>query len=195
MSDGQLFQIANGSLTFRQLGNLLSEIWNNAYPDIPMYASGTSTDDVIYPNVTWSCAGKWVLNALKPRLIDEFVSDEGDGIAKSMIKFRALLQIKIQARDSETANQLIETFELFMFEFVGAVKKAGIAEVIYGERKPDEIAPAQKSNVVVRTLVYEVHEQLSFVAKQPLIEMIVTRVKAVFESHDESTEEIVSTIT
>lgn len=172
---GPVFQTADGSLTFREIGEMISRIWNNAYTGIPMYGSGSDTDDVSYPNVVWKCAGKWPLEQRKPKLIEEyFTYEDGNArpIAKSRMKFRGILEIKISSTDAQQANMIIEQFELFMFEFIGAVKKAGAAEIVYAERAEDNIDIPAKSGIVNRTLRYEVHEELIFIASDKIIEAI-----------------------
>jgi hypothetical protein len=197
LTDGPIFQRAEGNLTFREVGEMISGIWNNAFKDIPMYANGSATDDVVYPNVVWSCGGKWPMGQLKPRLMEEFLSNEGDmvrPIAKSRMKFRAILEITIFSRDAEQANQIVEEFEFFMYEFIGAVKKAGAAEILYAERAEDSIEPPNKPGVISRTLRYEVHEELAFVTSDRLIESIRTAVSATSTNNDMLVEEFNSTL-
>ena len=181
MREGPIFQRAQGNLTFREVGEMVSKIWNNAYPEIPMYASASNTDDVVYPSVVWGCGGKWPNGQIKPKLIEEFTVRENDQlrpIAKSRMKFRAILEITIFSRDAEQANQIVEEFEFFMYEFIGAVKKAGAAEIFYAERTKDNIEPPSKPGVISRTLKYEVHEELAFISSDKMIEQIETIVSA-----------------
>ena len=178
---GPGFQTSEGNLTFRETGEMMSRIWNNAYKDIPMYNAGSDTDEVVYPNVVWSCGGKWPMGQIKPKLVEEYFVTEGDlsrPIAKSRMKFRAILEITIFSKDAEQANQIVEEFEFFMYEFIGALKKAGAAEILYAERAKDNIEPPHKPGVVSRTLRYEVHEELAFVASDSVIESINLEVSA-----------------
>jgi len=196
MQKEQIFQRAEGNLTFREIGEMISEIWNNAFKDIPMYASASPTDDVVYPNVVWSCGGKWPMGQIKPKLIEEFLTKEGDKvrpIAKSRMKFRAILEITIFSRDAEQANQIVEQFEFFMYEFLGTVKRAGAAEIVYAERAKDSIESPTKPGVISRTLRYEVHEELAFISSDRLIEAIQLKVSARVNGKD-NVEEINSTL-
>jgi hypothetical protein len=196
MQEGPAFQRADGNLTFREIGEMTSRIWNNAYKEIPMYAAASPTDDVSYPNVVWSCGGKWPLGQIKPKLIEEFVVDEGDRtrpIGKSRMMFRAILEITIFSREAEQANQIVEEFEFFMYEFIGALKQAGAAEIFYAERMKDGIEPPSKPGVISRTLRYEVHEELSFIVSDKLIETININVAAVLNDNT-YVEEIISTV-
>jgi hypothetical protein len=197
LNDGPLFQRASGNLTFREIGEMISNIWNKAYKDIPMYAAGSNTDDVIYPNVVWSCGGKWPLGQRKPKLIEEFTVRTEDGvrpIAKSRMKFHAILEITIFSRDAEQANQIVEEFEFFMYEFIGSIKRAGAAEIIYAERAVDKIEPPNKPGVISRTLRYEVHEELAFITSDRLIETIELSIAAKTSNIEISVEEFNSTL-
>lgn len=194
LPNGQSFRVADNNLTFREFGDLVSATWIKGHPDIAMYASGTPTDDLEYPCLTWGCAGRWPTDSLKPRLVDEFLDDEGQGRGKYLQVFRSLFEVQIKARDPRAANQIVEEFERFMLEFIAAFKKAGMGEIIYAERSPDTIDIPAKSTVVIRTVRYELQEQYTYTIKDYIIESIEART-TISDGETASSDEIISTIT
>jgi hypothetical protein len=176
---GQTFTVADGTLSFAEFGELVSQVWVKAVPNVPMYPAGTPSDEVNLPSVTWSCSGRVRSRGAKDRIIDEFIGDDGKAYTKRIGEYRCVFEVRVSAAQPSEANQLVETFERFMSQYVGAFKKAGARELLYLERKPDEYERLGAQHVSHRIVQYEFHEQFSFIDNGPLIEEIAIIASAI----------------
>lgn len=172
LGTGQTFTVADGNLTFAEFGELVSQTWAKAFEEVPMFPMGTPSDESQLPTVTWSCADRRRKNAAKDRVIDEFIGDDGVPYTKRIGEYRCVFEVRVSAATPVEANQLIEAFERFMSQYVGAFKRAGAQEILYLERKPDEYERKGAQHVSHRIVQYEFHEQISFVSGGPLIKDI-----------------------
>jgi hypothetical protein len=170
--EGETFRTADGSLTFAEFGELVSKSWEKAVANVPMYPTGTPSDQMTLPNITWACANRRRMNSVKNRVTDEFVGDDDKVYTKRIGEYRCVLEVRVSAEDPLEANQLIETFEKFIEQYTGAFKKAGVRELLYLERLPDSHERLGAQTVSHRTVQYEMHEQISSVEGGPLIEDI-----------------------
>lgn len=169
---GETFRTADGSLTFAQFGELVSQTWAKAFPKVPMFPAGTPSDEATATCITWACANRKRMNSAKDRVTDDFIGDDGSALTKRIGEYRCVFEVRISAATPLEANQLIETFERFMSQYTGAFKKAGVRELVYLERLPDSWERIGSQTVSHRTVQYEMHEQISVVINGPLIKDI-----------------------
>lgn len=178
---GLSFQTADGNLSLEEFGELVCEVWSAAFPSIPMYQVGTSTDDVVYPNVTWRCFSKRPQTAQKPRTVDEFTGDDDKGYTRKTMRLSDIFEVVITANDPKQANQLIVSFERFMQQYAGAFKRAGIVEILYSARLPDTFKEVSGAIISYRTVHYEVLEELVTLEQTGTIDEIDVFVRAIKE--------------
>lgn len=190
----ETFGTAGGSLTFAQFGELVSRVWNDAHSDVSMYEFGTDTDDTEYPLIVWKCGGKTTSDRSpnKPRTADNWIGENGKGIMKKVFFCDTIFSVLVKDDDPQRINQIINEFELFMFEFIGAFKKLGAFEVIFLEREEDKIQKVSNRSVIEGRLNYLMVEQRSFITSEDLIEAIEIYVNAI--TSDIEGEEIYSRI-
>jgi len=197
VNEGPTFQTANGNLSLSEFGELVSRIWLEAYPSVPMYPYGTATDDVSYPNITWRCITRRRLEGAgaKSRIVDEFVDDKGIGRTRKSGFYRCIVEYRVAAESPKEANQIIDAFERFMEQYAGDLKRAGVRELLYVERKTDAYDRVDGKVINFRSSQYEMHEETVFIESGPLIEVIQLIVRALRNAEDTSTEPaIVSTV-
>ena len=196
-SEGLTFQTADGNLSLSEFGELVSRIWLEAYPSVPMYPYGTATDDVKYPNITWRCITRRRLEGagIKSRIVDEFTDDAGVTRTRKSGFFRCVVEYRVASTNPKEANQIIDAFERFMEQYAGDFKRAGVRDVFYVERKTDDYERIDGKVINYRPSQYEVHEESVFIESGPLIENINLVVRAL-RSMDQTSEEpaVLSTV-
>lgn len=195
--EGLTFQTADGNLSFSEYGELVSRIWLEAYPSVPMYPYGTPSDDVKYPNITWRCITRRRQEGagIKSRVIDEFTDDNGVTRTRKSGFYRCVVEYRVASNSPKEANQIIDVFERFMEQYAGDFKRAGVREIVYVERKTDEYERVDGKVLNYRSSQYEVHEETVFIESGPLIERIELEVRAI-RSKDQTFEEpaVLSTV-
>jgi hypothetical protein len=193
MTSGPTFRTANGSLRFWQFGELVSRMWNDSHSASPMYQKGSLTDDVEYPCLIWSCAGKKKSDRspLKPRKTDEFSDSDG---AYSIYAdwFDCIFEVEVRSNNPLEANQLEDVFEDFMMEFIGAIKRLGAFEIIFLQRLADTIETRAGRPVPAMRVQYMMVEQKTRVISEGMIEAVELHARAITQTTE--SEEIVSLI-
>jgi hypothetical protein len=160
VQEGSIFQTADGNLTFEEFGELVSRVWLEAYPSVPMYPFGTASEDIDYPVITWRNAGRLPSGRKKSMTIEEFNDVEGVPRTKKMREFNVLFEVRISAETPKEANQIVIAFIRFMEQYAGSFKRQGIAEVLFEEQTPDTTERVDGRLISYRTIQYRIFEQL-----------------------------------
>jgi hypothetical protein len=180
LPNGQIFQIADGSMSLYEFGEMVSRCWDEAYPSVPMYQVGAPSDDTDYPNITWRSFNK---QPTKMRTIEEFSSDDGKMHTKKIREFRCVFEVRVAAESPKQSNQIVMAFERFMEQYTGAFKKEGIKEVIYLERLADAFEKRSGNNISYRYIQYEVHEQIATIEADPVIDVAEIHLRVTDEDY------------
>lgn len=162
---------AAGNLSFLEFIRLLEHLWNNAMgyradgvtPTVPLRASGTALADADYPCIVYSIdLRKPHANEAKPRIREILTGDDGWSGEKALmvyaqrfenyVRFTAI--DKVQQTGAHRAEELIEAFEDFLMAQTPILKKCGVSEMFYYQRRRDQEQIRDDFSVVQRSLTY-----------------------------------------
>ena len=159
---------AEGSLTYLDFIRLLSKMWTDAHPNIPMFGEGTSTD-ARYPCIVYKLDLRKPVNAEpKPKHREEIRRQIGeDMVIVRGQRFDNIITFSVfTENDVQTAEELIEVFEDFVMEYIGVFKRLGISEMLYARRMPDSGQNRQGRDVIERSVSFLVRTEKVIVSTE-----------------------------
>lgn len=147
---------ARGSLSYPEFVRLVTKVWMDAHPDIPIIATGTK-NVAQYPIITYRLDLRKAHPAEpKPKHREEIATDPTAPAAlisgqrfQNVITFTATAQ-----EDPHKAEEIIEEFQNFMLEFTPVFKELGASELVFLRRLPDSADSRPGEGVVGRALSY-----------------------------------------
>jgi hypothetical protein len=134
--------------------------FTSAYPQI-----NTEDKQLVTPIITYSIVHKTpgVFKSdseIKPRLRDSIkaVDEEGHDIVidvwGQMFDYEILFEV--WANDGDSADELAEKFQRFMFQYTGYLKESGVSEITFGSMNGDLSNAQWRTDLIKRNLIYKV---------------------------------------
>lgn len=149
---------SQGNLTYLDFIRLLSALWGQAHPEIPLYATGPIVFPT-YPCIVYSLEIRRPFEnepKFKERETIRTAADEDDVRIygqrfNNIVAFQAITR-----EDPQVVEELIETFEDFMIEYTSIFKQLGLSEIVYAQRMPDGMDHREGRSVIHRTVTYKI---------------------------------------
>lgn len=175
-------QIQNYRDLMRTLKQLLEAAWGkNNVRFVAAYPKSTDATNIKTPFITYSVVSKAPgefksASELKPRYRETiFVEEKGKQIPielyGQMFDYRILFEI--WADDGDSADELVERFQLFMAQYAGFLKKKGVTEILFDEMTGDEASGKWKTDLIRRRIIYRIRLEEVTQIKCPITEEIV----------------------
>jgi len=123
----------------------------------------------------------------KPRLRDPFIKSnevEGESFEVWGQRFDNLVQFDIWTKSNFEADALADCFETFLLLQTGPLKKAGVAEMKYWARRPDEFIAQWRTPLNVRSIVWYFMTERLFLVKNGVIQTITVDLAGVDSDAD-----------
>lgn len=147
---------ARGSLSYPEFLRLLTKIWMDSHPDIPVIATGTK-NLAQYPIITYRLDLRKAHPAEpKPKYREEIPTDvTQDAILISGQRFQNVITFTATTQeDPHKAEEVIEEFQNFMLEFIPVFKELGASELVFMRRLPDSVDSRPGEGIVSRSVSY-----------------------------------------
>lgn len=147
---------AEGNLTYLGFIRVLEYMWKEAYPDIPLYATGLDTYPV-YPCIIYRLdLRKTHSNEPKQRHREMIHRpDEQTDIQVLAQRFQNIVTFCVYTQtNAQLAEEIIEIFEDFMIEYIPVFKQLGLSEIIYYKRDPDTGQRRDNVDVIERSVSF-----------------------------------------
>lgn len=166
---------AEGSLSYLDFIRLVEKMWTDAHPHIPLYATGTATDPN-YPCILYRLDLRKPMD-MEPKLKmrEEVRRQVGQDIVLVRgQRFDNLVVFTVMTEnDAQAAEEIIETFEDFMLEYIGVFKRLGLSEMVYARRLPDSGQSRQGRDVIERSIAFLVRTEKIIVSTEWKMNQIV----------------------
>lgn len=149
------FMRHRGNLSYPQFIRLVTKMWMDAHPDIPIVATGTK-EFPKYPVITYRLdLRKTLPTEPKPRYREELETDTGQRIVIAGQRYQNVVTFTVFSQiDPEQAEEVVELFEDFMIEFIPVFKEVGISELVFARRNPDMHDTRPAEGVTERSVTY-----------------------------------------
>lgn len=150
---------AQGNLSYLDFIRLLVELWTEANPQIPMYATGTMMETVGYPVMLYKLEMRRPFeNEPKAKQREKYRTPSGeDEITVFGQRFNNSIVFTVYTQDDpQAAEEIIEMFEDFMIEYIPIFKQLGLSDIFYGQRLPDAQESRSGRFVITRAIAYRV---------------------------------------
>lgn len=145
------------------------------------YPKKTESDNIVPPIITYSIISKSPgafgknTNEIKPRHRETLKVKEGDkdiliDLQGQMFDYKVLFEV--WAEDGDSADELAERFQQFMFQYTGYFKKAGVVEVIFEGIESGGTGTQWKTDLIKRSVIYLIRLDEVSGARCPAIEEI-----------------------
>lgn len=168
---------ANGNLKFLEYIDLIEHLWKKNAPEIIFQPLGSKK--VFNPErgyITYELDSRVPKESnIKPRLQEKYDHPDNSNlkIAVYSQSFDNYVNFTAFHSNPRTAEEIIESFEQFMFEVTPVFKGAGLEEFIYSRRLPDNWEKRFGTDIASRTLVYMVTTQKIITIDQRKLQEIV----------------------
>jgi hypothetical protein len=162
---------AENNLSYREFIACVKQFWENIHPDVCIVPTQSGAF-AKYPCISYSLdLRRSHPSEPKSRYREEIIGDDGSIYSiyghrlQNIIAFSAITR-----SDPHLAEAIIEEFELFMDEYVGALKELGASEIVFSRRMSDREENRTNEDINIRTAVYLVTlERLNFVEEAKLL--------------------------
>ncbi|HJS83593.1 MAG TPA: hypothetical protein VJ742_12240 [Nitrososphaera sp.] len=146
---------AKGNLSYLEFIRQLESVWSDGHPDVPFFAM-TGQQYAKYPCIVYHLQlRKTHPSEPKARYREEIFSDDPKTIyIVAGQRFQNVINFTAISENPLEAEELIESFEDFMFEFTPVFKELGVSELIYARRLPDAEENRSGQDVCKRTVAY-----------------------------------------
>lgn len=180
---------ARGNLTYTEFIRLVQNLWSQVHADIPIRATG-ARDDAVYPCILYGLESRQPHTNESKHRLRETLEDE-NGVPYSILGQRLDNLISFAAvteKDPLLAEEIMETFELFMLEMTPLFKEMGVSEFLYHRRLPDSEQDRPGEGVVQRRVVYMVVLERIAAIKRERIEQMMIRARLTLSQDMKATE-------
>jgi hypothetical protein len=173
---------AKGSMTYLEMIDTIERAWDLSHPEISF---GPFSDGNVYqPDmgyVIYALVERITKqNNTKPRV--QYIVDHPDYPNKKLGIFSQsfINTVKFTAVHSNPriAEEMIESFEDFMFEATAILKEQGLEEIIYGKRVADEHKTRYGEDLAARSIVYLANTQKIVLVDMEKLESIYLTISA-----------------
>lgn len=172
---------AQGNLTLLQYMDLLEFLWKGGYPEIifqPMGAKKEFNPERAY--IIWELDNRVPKdNNAKPRYQETYdhPTDPNRKIAIWTQSFNNFVSFTVIHMNPRTAEEIMEQFELFMFQATPIFKQFGLEEFLYGRRVSDHTEKRYGEDMSAKTIVYMVTTQTVIPIDQNKLREVVGAVR------------------
>ena len=167
---------AKGNLGYITFLQLLQKMWTDAHPDIPLVAEGGKQFPE-YPIISYRLDNrKPIQNEPKPRYREEIFNAPGESnLLIAGQRFQNLVTFTVYSNDNPyLAEEIVEVFENFMFQFTPVFKALGLSDILYARRLPDTDGSRGKGlGIVERSVSYLITIEKVIVMKKPQLEQVI----------------------
>lgn len=168
---------ASGNLTYREFISLVTELWHERVPDVPLFPI-QGKRFAQYPCIVYGIEVKTTMKDEVKKRHREYVTNPHTGQLYKITgqRFKLLVSFAvITENEPELAEEIMEAFEDFMDETTAVYKKLGLSEIRYGRRLPDSTENRESEDITRRSVVFEVYiERVRQVPVDQLNEILVT---------------------
>lgn len=173
---------AQGNLTYLEFIALVKELWERAHPDIPIHPT-RGKQFAVYPCIVYGLESRSTATNESKARHREFKEDENNNVYR--IKGQRFLNLvsftAVTRNEPELAENIMETFELFMGEITPVIKLLGISELIYGRRLSDTDQNRDNDDVCTRAVVYQVFTEHVTQTKEEVLKEIIIQARTFIE--------------
>lgn len=157
---------AGGNLNYPELMRLIEKTWLEAMgPEIPFISRDVATE-AEYPCVVYSVASKTIdpkdKRPKQREVLRHLGSDSPTEGARIIYGQRHIFFVRFRIMDkvspdgSFITEELTERFEDFMMEFTPFFMWAGVADMDYERRTPDEDETRKSDDIASRSVIYRI---------------------------------------
>lgn len=178
---------AEGNLQYLDFIRLVEEMWKQSHPGIPFSAMG-GQQHAKYPCIVYSLKlRKTMEQEPKPRREREQIFDtDNRRIIISSQRFQNIIAFTaISENDPRLAEELIEAFEDFMFEYIPVFKRLGLSDIFYSRRLADSDENRNSEDICKRTVTYLIITEKVFQTDVEKINEIAINIRRYFEQEEE----------
>lgn len=169
----------------RTIQKLLYTSWgNNKVRFTSAYPKKATTENVAPPIITYKVLSKTPgafgsknTTELKPRHRETITIEEaGKKIAVEFLGqvFDYKILFELWSEDGESADELVERFQQFMFQYTGFLKKIGVSEIFFESMDSDSGSAEWKTDLIKRSIVYHIRLDEVLGIRSSVIENIIT---------------------
>lgn len=173
---------AQGNLTYLEFIALVKELWERAHPDIPIHPT-RGKQFAVYPCIVYGLESRSTATNESKARHREFKEDENNNVYR--IKGQRFLNLvsftAVTRNEPELAENIMETFELFMGEITPVIKLLGVSELIYGRRLSDTDQNRDNDDVCTRAVVYQVFTEHVTQTKEEVLKEIIIQARTFIE--------------
>lgn len=185
---------ARGNLNYLQFIALVKKLWLETHPTIPFLPVdsnfvGVDQKDDSFPRIIYSLdLRRTADNEAKPRFREQVINDlDNEAFIIygqrfiNVIAFTAVDRVAFPRNGAEITEALIEEFEEFMMEITPILKEEGASDVFYHRRFSDAEENRNISDLVKRTVVYQVTLEKQLIKEVSLIKDIHITARSFFD--------------
>lgn len=145
---------ARGSMGYLKFARLVTNLWAEAHPDIPILPTG-GAQDADYPCILYGLELRQTHRSDPKMRIRETIHDDGKAYIVSGQRFQNVVSFEIVTEKNPVlAEEIIEVFEDFMLEMTPVFKEAGASEFVYSRRYADDEEGRAGTGVTTRKVSY-----------------------------------------
>lgn len=181
---------ARDSMSYLQFVRLVTNLWGQAHPDVPIIPTGGS-QDADYPCILYGLELRQTHRSDPKMRLREVINDEGEAYVVSGQRFQNVVSFTaVTESDPVLCEEIIETFEDFMLEMTPVLKEAGASELVYSRRYADDEDSRAGQGVVKRKVAYLLTTERVASEKTSKLEAIIANISVMGDevyTHEGST--------
>lgn len=165
---------SQGNLTYLEFIALVKKWWESTQPDVPILPT-QGKNFAKYPCISYALEyRKTVANESKARIRHQMMNPEFNNLIVKGQRYENYVSFAVHTENEPfLAEAIIERFEDFMDEYIGAFKQVGLSEITYGRRLSDREANRENQDICVRTVAYIVTTEKVTVTEFDRIQKII----------------------